>query len=68
MLAIVVMLVMSLLLLLLLVQGMGWLLLAIADPPIGKTAGNYMLPSVRATNLLRRLKALSGYSNSSLGM
>jgi len=44
-----VMLVMSLLLL----QGMGWLLLAMADPPIGRTAENRMLAAVAATKLLR---------------
>jgi len=48
-----VMLVMSLLMLLLLLQGMGWLLLAMADPPIGRTAEHCMLDSVAATKLLR---------------
>jgi len=57
-----VMLVMSLLLLFLLLHGMGWLLLAVADPPIGRTAENRMLPLVAATKLLRQLKQLSGYS------
>jgi hypothetical protein len=57
------MLVMSLLLLLLLLQGMGWLLLAMA----GRTAENRILASVAATTLLRRSKELSGYSISSSG-
>jgi len=51
MLVMVVMLVASLLLPSL--QGMGWLLLAMADPPIGGTAENCMLASVAATKLLR---------------
>jgi len=63
-----VMLVMSLLLLLLLRQGTGWLLLAMADPPIGRTAENHMLASVEATKVLRHLKELSGCSISSSGM
>jgi len=45
------MLVMLLLLLLLLLQGMGWLLLAMADPTIGRTAENRILASVAATNI-----------------
>jgi len=44
-----VMLMMSLWLLLLSLQGMGGLLLAMADPPIGRTAENCMLASVVAT-------------------
>jgi hypothetical protein len=52
-LVILVMLVMSWLFLLLLLHGLGWLLLAIADPPIGRTADNHMLHSVAATKLLR---------------
>jgi len=47
------MLVMLLQLLLLLLQGTGWLLLAMADPPIGRTAENCILASVAATKLLR---------------
>jgi hypothetical protein len=47
-----VILVISLLLLLLLLEGMGWLLLVMADPPIGRTIENYMLASVAATQLL----------------
>jgi len=70
MLVILVMLVMSMLLqlLLLLLQGMGWLLLAMADPPIGRTAECCMLASVAATKVLRRLKELSGCPVSSSGM
>jgi hypothetical protein len=55
------MLVMSLLLLLLLLQGTGWLLLAMA----GRTAENRILASGAATKLLRKLKELSGCSISS---
>jgi len=62
-----VMVVMLLLLLLLLLQGTGWQLLAMADPPIGRTAENHMLASVAATKLLRRLKELLGCSISSSG-
>jgi hypothetical protein len=51
-----VMLLMSLLLLLLLPQGTGWLLLPMADPPIGRTAENHILASVAVTKLLRQLK------------
>jgi hypothetical protein len=54
-----------LLLLLRLLQWMGWLLLAMADPTIGKTAENCMLASVAAAKLLRQLEELSGYSISS---
>jgi len=62
-----VMLVMSLLLLLLLLQGTSWLLLAMADPPRGRTTENHMLASLAATMLLRRLKEVSGNSiNSSV--
>jgi len=61
------MLVMLLLLLLLLLQGMGWLLLAMADPLIGRTAENCILASVAATKLLRRLKELAGCSISYSG-
>jgi len=53
---------MSLLLLLLSLQGTGWLLLAMGDPPIGRTAENGILASVAATKLLRRLKELSDCS------
>ena len=60
-----VMIVMMLLLQLLLVEGTGWLLLAMADPPIGRTAENCMLASVAATKLLRQFKELSGCSISS---
>jgi len=59
------MLVMLLLLLLLSPQGIGWLLLAMADPPIGRTAENRMLPSLAATKLLRLFKTLLGCSISS---
>jgi len=62
-----VMLVVSLLLLLLSLQGMGWLLLVMADPPIDRKAENCMLASVVATKLLRQLNELWGYSNSSSG-
>ena len=62
------MLVMSLLLLLLLPQGTGWLLLAMAHLPIGRTAENRMLASVAATKLLRQLKELLRCSISSSGM
>jgi len=55
-----VMLVMLLRLLLLLLQGMGWLLLVMADTPIGRTAENDMQASVSATKLLRPLEELSG--------
>jgi hypothetical protein len=65
MLVVLVMPMMSLLLLLLLLSGMGWLLLAMADPTIGKTAENCMLASVAAAKLLRQLEELSGYSISS---
>jgi len=34
-------------------QGMGWLLLAMAHPSIGRTAENYLLASVAATKPLR---------------
>jgi len=51
-----------LLLLLLLLQGPGWLLLAMADPRIGRTAENCMLASAAVTKLLRRFKELSGCS------
>jgi len=57
MLVLLVMLGMMMLLLLLLLQGTGWLLLAMADPPIGRTAENRMLASVAATKLLRRFQA-----------
>jgi hypothetical protein len=46
------MLVILLLLLFLLLQWMGYLLLAMADPPTGKTAQNCMPASVAATKLL----------------
>ena len=57
-----VMFVMSLLLLLLLLEGRGWLLLAMADPPIGRTAEDGILAAVAATKLLRPLKELLGCS------
>jgi len=62
---ILVLFVMSLLMLLVSLQGMGWLLLVRADPPIGSTAENCMVGSVAATMLLRRLKEVSGCSTSS---
>jgi len=68
MLVMLVILVMLLLLLLLLQQGMGWLLLAVADLPIGITAENHMLASEAATKLLRQLKELLGCILSSSGM
>jgi hypothetical protein len=40
-------------LLLLLRQETGWLLLAMADPPLGRTVENRMVASVAETNLLR---------------
>jgi len=56
MLIMLVMLVMSLVLLFLMLslQGMGWLLLVMADPPIGRTAENRMLASVAATKLVEK--------------
>jgi len=56
MLVMLVMWVMSLVLLLLLLspQGTGWLLLAMADLSIGKTAVNRMLVSSAATQWLRQ--------------
>ena len=56
MLIMLVMLVMSLVLLFLMLslQGMGWLLLVMADPPIGRTAENCMLASVAATKLVEK--------------
>jgi len=56
---------MLLLLLLLSLHGTGWQLLAMADPPIGRTAENHIQPLGAATKLLRRLKKLSGCSSSS---
>jgi len=53
MLVMLVMLVILLLSLLLSLQGTGWLLLAMADPPTGRTAENCMLAPVAATKLLR---------------
>ena len=61
------MLVMLLLLQLLLLQGNGWLLLAMADPPIARTAEDCMLAAVAATKLLRQLKELSGCAISTSG-
>jgi len=61
------MLVMLFLSLLLWLQGMGWLLLAIEDPPEGRTAEDYMLGSVAATKQRRLLKQLSGFTISSSG-
>jgi hypothetical protein len=55
-----VMFVMLLLLLLLLLQRTGWLLLAIADLYIGRTAANRMLASVAATKLVSQLNKLLG--------
>jgi len=52
MLVILLMLEMSLLFLLVMLKGTGWLLLAMADPPIGRTAENHILASVAATKLL----------------
>jgi hypothetical protein len=46
------MLVMSLLLVLLFLQRTAWLLLAMADPPRGRTGEDHMQPSVAATKLL----------------
>jgi len=60
-----VMLVMLLLLLLLLLPGTGWLPLAMADPPIGRTAVNHMLASVVASQLLRWWKKFLGCAISS---
>jgi len=62
-----VMQVMSLLLLLLLLQGTGWLLLAMADPSIGSTAENHIPASAAAKMLLTRLKEFLGCSISSTG-
>jgi len=62
-----VLLVIWLLFVLLLMQGTGWLLLAMADQPIGWTAENRMLALVAATKLLRQLKELTGCSMSSSG-
>jgi hypothetical protein len=68
MLVMLVMLVMVLLLLLLLLQGMGLLLLAMANLPIHRTAENSIAASVAATNLLSQLKERLGYSISSSRM
>jgi len=46
----------QLLLQLLLLQGTGWLLLAMAHSSIGRTAENYMLASVAPAQLLSWLK------------
>ena len=53
-----VMLVISLLLLLPSLQGTGRQLLAMADPPIGRTAENRILASVAATKMLRLLNRI----------
>jgi hypothetical protein len=47
-------------LLLLSLQRTGWLLLAIADLYIGRTAANRMLASVAATKLVSQLNKLLG--------
>jgi len=47
--------------------GTGWLLLAMADPHIGRIAEIHMLASVAATKLLRQLTDVSGCSISSSG-
>jgi len=52
----------------LLLQRTSWLLLAMTDPPIGRTAENRMLVSEAATKLLRLLKVSSGCASSSYGM
>jgi len=57
-----VILVMSSLLLLLSLEGTCWLQLAMADPPIGRTTENRMLPSVAPTGLLRGVNQLPGCS------
>jgi len=48
------------LLLLLSLLGTGWLLMVMADPPIGRTAENHIQASVSATKLLRQLKESLG--------
>ena len=53
---------MSLLLWLELLDGTDWVLLAMADPPIGRTAENHMLASVAGLKLIRELQELSGCS------
>jgi hypothetical protein len=65
MLVMLVMLEMSMLLLLLLLPGTGWLLLAMADPPIGRTSENHTLASDAARKLLRRVTEISGCTISS---
>ena len=50
------MLLMMLVLVLLLLQGTGWLQLAMADLPIGRTADNRMVATVATTKLLRQLE------------
>jgi len=67
MLVMLVRLVMSLLLQLQLLQEPGWLLLAMAIPPIGRQAKNRVLASVAATKRLRQWKELSGCLISSSG-
>jgi hypothetical protein len=67
MLAMLVILMMSLLLILLWLQGTGWLLLAMADLPIGRAAETHVLASVAASKLLRRLMEWSGFTISYSG-
>jgi hypothetical protein len=62
MLVLLAMLVIMLLLRLLSLKGMGWLLLAMADPLIVITAENHMLASAAATELMRQLQELFGCS------
>jgi len=62
------MLVMSLLLVSLLLQGMGWLLLAMEDPRIGRIAEDRLLASVATTKPMWWLRELSGTSPSSSAM
>jgi hypothetical protein len=61
----VMLLMVMMLLLMLSVQGTSWLLLAMTDQPIDRTAANCMPVSEAATKLLRQLNVLSRYSSSS---
>jgi hypothetical protein len=61
-------LVMLLLVLVLSQEGMGWLLVAMADPSRGRTAEKRILASVAATKLLRRLTQISCCAISFSGM
>jgi len=54
-----VMMAMLLLLLLLLLHGTGWLLLVMADPPIGREAENHIQAKVTVKTLQRQLMELS---------